>query len=546
MKCGEKKAALFRTLLFVILALQIGLKDANSSCGESDTEVGYGDVPAIGHIDIQRVHIFDISKEEENKPIFRFVNALHFLTKEDVIRRELLFKEGDKLDEELLKESERNLRSLEIFRQVEIRKKQRNGIYDISVKTQDTWTTAILFGIGGINRLRLTLAGLEEKNLMGYDKQLSLRYNRTEEREYYTFSYNDPRTLGYFLNLNAMYSRLSDGRTSSLSLIRPFYSLGTTWSAGISGSEQKLNIPIYREGEKDYELKNRGRHLELFISRLVYYEGDLLYRIKGFYKFDRDLFSPKGSVSLENIPKDRKASAPGVGLQRIRADYVKADHINKFEREEDFNLGSELNASVGFSSESFGSIDDELIFNGSYLFGFRSWHTSFGVGSFSLNFRNWGSDIRNALGSIDLRYFERSLPRQTLIFHLNITKGWDLDKDVQLTLGSDSGLRGYHSNQFTGEKKVLFNIEDRIFIKDDFLHLVSIGLASFFDMGYVWKRGETVDFSDLKASIGIGLRFGFTRSSVGTVTRLDLSYALNNPGAGRDRWVFMVSTLPPF
>ena len=52
--------------------------------------------------------------------IFRAANFLHIDTKEEVIRRELLVREGDPADPFLIEESERNLRALPYIREVKI------------------------------------------------------------------------------------------------------------------------------------------------------------------------------------------------------------------------------------------------------------------------------------------------------------------------------------------------------------------------------------------------------------------------------------------
>ena len=65
--------------------------------------------------------IFDL---ETNAKLRRFpystINALHIRTREDVIRRELLFKVGDRLDPFLIAETERNLRALPFIRAARI------------------------------------------------------------------------------------------------------------------------------------------------------------------------------------------------------------------------------------------------------------------------------------------------------------------------------------------------------------------------------------------------------------------------------------------
>src|SRR5262245_41181031 len=71
------------------------------------------DTPKIRAIGIERQDIF--SAEQESHWLFRLANQLHLRTKETVVRRELLFRPGEKYDSALTEETERNLRGLGIF-----------------------------------------------------------------------------------------------------------------------------------------------------------------------------------------------------------------------------------------------------------------------------------------------------------------------------------------------------------------------------------------------------------------------------------------------
>ena len=50
-----------------------------------------------------------------------FTNRYHMTTRESVVRTQLLFKEGDVLDEELLKASERSLRGFKFLNKAEVK-----------------------------------------------------------------------------------------------------------------------------------------------------------------------------------------------------------------------------------------------------------------------------------------------------------------------------------------------------------------------------------------------------------------------------------------
>jgi hemolysin activation/secretion protein len=69
-------------------------------------------------------------------------------------------------------------------------------------------------------------------------------------------------------------------------------------------------------------------------------------------------------------------------------------------------------------------------------------------------------------------------------FKTNI--GYDLDSSEQFQLGANSGLRGYPARQFTGQKLMLINIEDRQFWGDFSLGpKVALGSVVFLDAGNV-------------------------------------------------------------
>ncbi|MFN7973258.1 MAG: hypothetical protein U0166_13085 [Acidobacteriota bacterium] len=66
----------------------------------------------IGSIGIERVDVFDRSQKGENHFLGRLTNVLHIETRDGVVRRELLFHEGDLFRQALLDETARNIRQL--------------------------------------------------------------------------------------------------------------------------------------------------------------------------------------------------------------------------------------------------------------------------------------------------------------------------------------------------------------------------------------------------------------------------------------------------
>ena len=90
----------------------------------------------IGSIEIRTYNVFD---EEEQSAIswgYGFANRLHITTREEVVRQELLFDSGDPYDQEVVAETERNLRALPFLRDAEVKiLESDNGIADVRVST---------------------------------------------------------------------------------------------------------------------------------------------------------------------------------------------------------------------------------------------------------------------------------------------------------------------------------------------------------------------------------------------------------------------------
>src|SRR5712692_3465195 len=115
----------------------------------------------IGEVRIDNRNIFDLADENENGILYRAANALHIQTRASVIRRQLLFKPGERVSARLIEETERLMRSNRIFYDVSIVPVgYRDGVVDIEVKTRDTWTLqpgASASLAGGVNKTGLSL-----------------------------------------------------------------------------------------------------------------------------------------------------------------------------------------------------------------------------------------------------------------------------------------------------------------------------------------------------------------------------------------------------
>ena len=110
----------------------------------------------------------------------------------------------------------------------------------------------------------------------------------------------------------------------------------------------------------------------------------------------------------------------------------------------------------------------------------------------------------------------------------------------QLTLGGRSSVRGFPEEDFPGSQRMLFTLEDRIFIGWPAPKLLDMGLTLFADAGRVWAGDVPYGMdSGWKGTVGFGLRIGFPAGSR-RVTRLDLAFPVGSGGGGP---VFRITAL---
>jgi len=128
--------------------------------------------PTIATIRIDREDVFDLDNPDERHLPFIWADRLHVETREYVIRRELLFQEGDPADPDVLYESERNLRRL-VFLHDNTRIEtvaRDDGRVDVIVHTRDIWTTRPNVSVSRQGNQTTGRFSFSEQNLGGLGK----------------------------------------------------------------------------------------------------------------------------------------------------------------------------------------------------------------------------------------------------------------------------------------------------------------------------------------------------------------------------------------
>jgi hypothetical protein len=467
---------------------------------------------------------------------YSVANALHRRTREEVVRRELLFAQGDEYRPELLAETERNLRRFPFVRFVRVvASEPHDGKVDVTVHTIDAWTTKLQLNLGSSGGKLTGSAGVVEDNLFGLGKNFSAFYVVDSERTSTRLLYEDPRVFGHFLDLTLGYSVGADVHRELFQLARPFSSTLTRWSWGGSFDHSDLLDYLYEHGEKSVHYDQERWRGDLFVARALGTDPELVRRVRLGWRFSQDEFTPQaGGDPLPDSFRDadRRFSGPLVGFELRSQKFIRETNINTFVRDEDFNLGTQVVAEAALFAAPFGARASAL----SLGLALSRGH-SFGPGHFVLASARFGARVqdgqmRNGQSRLRADYFQRLGRRVTLAASSQLDLVKNPDPEVQVVVGGEEGLRGYKLRLFTGNKSLLSRLEARVLVLRDLLQLCSVGVVGFADAGNAWRPGHQVRPFDENLDVGAGLRVTFPRSSRGNVLRFDLSYALDDNGLG--------------
>jgi Omp85 superfamily domain len=510
-------------------AIEAPPPSAGSTQLPSDDELE-GAGATFGEIRIANENIFDLEDPKEDTALFRLANRLHIVTREEVIRRQLLFATGDRYSKRLMDESERLLRSARYLYDASIRPvAYHDGKVDVEVVTRDVWTLnpGISFGRhGGKNTAGIEI---EELNLLGWGQSISASHKSGIDRDENLIEFKDANFVGSRVNLQASYANNSDGVRHELLVDRPFYSLDTRGAGGIALADDEHIDSLYDLGEIVDQFREQRRFADVYGGISPGLQEGWAHRLTFGFTFDQRQFQALEDSGATNlVPEDRKLVYPWIGFDLVEDNYRKYKNHDEIERTEDFFLGTRITGRLGLSDPAFGADQQAVIFAATATHGMSPTSASTLLYSGALSGRYEDGEARNAVLDAAIRYYVAQSRNWLFFATLQGTAGHNLDLDNQILLGGDSGLRGYPLRYQGGEARALLTLEQRYFTDWYPFRLFRVGAAAFIDMGRTWGEAplNTPSLGLLK-DIGIGLRLGSSRSGLGNIIHIDLAFPLD-------------------
>ena len=480
----------------------------------------------ISDVKIHRSNVFEGEGQNLNG-LKKAANKFHIVTKENVIERELLFKKGEVLDLELIRETERRMRKFDFLGSVsvEIDTISSNEV-KINVFTKDQWSLIPAFIIESGGGLIGVGASIEETNLFGFGKSVYFEgYNENDVGTTWTFTYFDPRLFGSRYKTAFGFSSGPLAEAAFFSVYMPYFYSDSKWTYGLDLYVDDEIQRLFYDGKEFSRLllERTGASIDAGYAFGKRYKKK---RIKIKYKIRERDFISLGEQTTTPLPEDEVIGTTSVGFSMENFSYARETHIDHFERIEDITLGRKSGATVGKAGFPFDVGVNRWEFSAyhSHVFQFPAHQFLFTDASFS----SWVE--KNTILSLSSQYYWHSSNFFTLALNAEFAYAWDLEEHRQFLLGGDSGLRGYKAREFGGDKFFLANLEGRFFPRIRFL-TVELGSVLFVDSGYAWRRFESLDFNDLRYSGGFGFRFGFLKFPGETVARIDFGWPINQNGS---------------
>jgi hypothetical protein len=501
----------------------------------------------IRQLDILGESVYDSTRQGNRLEHF-FSRTLHTNTRERIIRNSfLLFREGDFINPQQLRDNERLLRSNPTILDARIlvtRRPESVWLADVVVLLQDVWSLNVSGGFAGLNRFNL---GVDNINVGGYAHSHfnAFRWNAQDTLQRFQFRsiYTIPYIGKSFVTGQARLIWERELKQQSLRLFRPFLTVQTRYAGSFEVGHSR--VQEFRRVLDDPRLLRSypvaywsldfwiGRSFDLEFLKQRFGQNTRFvtaFRASTFQHTQRPLVT----ADTNQIYWNRRATLASVGFstRNYRRDVL----IYGFGRTEDVPLGSLLALTVGREGTEFGqrgyaglqyATGNYLPRRLGYLYALAN------VGSYVKS----GRAQQGVLGG-QLNYFSglapvgRSYVRQFV--NLQYTYGINRDPLEYLNISRNEGIRGISSEQLIGTKRLTAGFESVLFSMRSLLGF-RVAHFVFADLGLV-NASRNLWRGPLYQGYGLGFRFRNENLTFNTF-QIRIGYYPNIPGV-QNAWRF--------
>lgn len=492
----------------------------------------------IGVIRLDSRDLFDEEGADEDTALSRLGNRLHMQTRIATIADQLLFRSGDLYRANLLEESARILRGAVYLRDAQVRPVAfHDGTVDVEVVTRDVWSFNPGISIGRSGGRNTSGFELEELNFLGTGARVGLGIESGIDRDSKYLRFSDRQLGSTWWSLSTLYSDNSDGRLAQVELEKPFYALGSRGAGGVSLLDDERIDSLYSNGEVADRFVTHEKAATVYFGRSSGLVDGWARRFTGGLTFDEHVYGTAES---------RRLVYPWLGAEWVEDAFETARNRDQIERIEDYSLGWRAHARLGFASPEFGSDREAIVLSGGLAKGVSISERQSARFGIEANGRLEHGAVAGGLLQVDARYYFRQSLRRLFYLGVSAAAAVNPDREQQILLGGDNGLRGYPLRYRSGAGRWLVTAEQRLFSDWYPFQLFNVGGAVFYDVGATWGRDALGAPSRARLrDLGFGLRLGNARSSRGNVVHIDVAFPLDG-GPGVRGVQYLIETRTSF
>lgn len=478
----------------------------------------------ILEVTIENNDIFDLEQENQKLWIHRWANKLHINTRKKTIEEQLLFDTQNGYDRQLIRETERLLRSRSYIHEANIAVEEICGKgVKLTVVTTDNWTLTPSITASRSGGETRTALEIEESNLLGLGTEIKILSESDEERDSNAFIYRDNNWFGNLETLKLELADNSDGHVRQVDIARPFIKQDSKYAWSIRPSSIERENPVYEQGD---EIAKVGEMNDSLLLTYGWSDGLVdnsvsRYRLGWFANKLR--YNTVDDPNIE-LPEDVDKSYPFIEYEHLNVKYVERINFRVMGITEDIRLGSNLRTSIGWKDEAYESTQEGYVLEFDYDFGsFISTHT---LGIFGLELSHESNQTIDDTGRIALKgqlYNFRGV-NHSYVFSSRLEAAQNPELFERIEVGGDSGLKGYPVRFQNGDRAFTLSAERRKYFNVYLWQLFKFGFAMFAEAGSAWENGNNpVWLSD----VGTGLRLVSTRQSSSKVLHFDIAFPLS-------------------
>ncbi len=272
-----------------------------------------------------RIASVSVASDQPALPgVAEFAAGLHHVSREGMIRRQLLFAAGDTVDTLRVGETMRRLRAQRLFADIVLLAERCEGsdLVGLVVRTRDSWTLRPTARLRSASALSV---GVEEKNLFGTGRTVALTSEMSKWGHGFGATLVDPWLFGSDVEAVARVAKLGGVRVVRFGLRNHEYSVFDRWRA--EGSIARLAFADTGANDKPLQALRSN----LLVGRRVSGEGTSVTMLLAGAEFDSAaMISPSRQLAVDapaGTPHARSFVGADLGMLHRTAQYDTASWI---------------------------------------------------------------------------------------------------------------------------------------------------------------------------------------------------------------------------